>query len=131
MVVRAAVAAAVLSMGILVSAGARADEPDRCSLGNKFFVASVTAYNTTENMGYTTYRQFRGAELFVPAQPGLTPEWLQRVLSYEIATGACDFGARDAAVGVLSNGGGFSVRVSSNDERTAGQILRHAQQMVK
>ena len=86
-------------------------------------------YVVDVNGGWTTYREFRGAELFVPAQPGLTQEWLQRVLSYEIAAGDCNFGVRDARVSVLSDGSGFQVRISGADERAAGEILRHAEQL--
>jgi len=32
---------------------------------------------------------------------------------------------------VLSDGGGFSVRLSGDREKAAAEILRHAQQMVK
>ena len=63
---------------------------------------------TYVDAGYTVYNQFQGAELFVPAQPGLTNEWLQRVLTEQVATGACDFGVPSARVSVLSAGGGFS-----------------------
>jgi len=131
MVVRRVVAAVMLSLTALASGGAYAAEVNRCSLGNKFFVRSVAQYSTDEDAGYTRYRQFRGAELFVPAQPGLTQEWLQRVLSFEVASGDCDFGVRGAKVNVLSAGGGFSVRVSAEDERSAGEILRHAQSLMR
>ena len=104
---------------------------DACSLGGKYFVRTVQPFSTEENAGYASYTQFRGAELFVPAQPGLTQEWLQRVLSFQIAAGECDFGAPDAKVTVLSSGGGFSVRLAGKDEKDASVILRHAQQLVR
>ena len=88
-------------------------------------------FSTKENAGYASYKQFRGADLFVPAQPGLTQEWLQRVVSYQLAAGECDFGVADAKVTVLSSGGGFSVRIDGKDEKEAGVILRHAQQLVR
>jgi len=69
--------------------------------------------------------------VYVPAQPGLTAEWLDRVLTFQIAAGECNFGVSKVNVQVLSDGGGFSVRLSSHDEKGAAEILRHTQQMVK
>ena len=120
-----------LSSAALVSGAAQAAELERCSLGTKYPIRSVSAYKTFDDLGYTTVEQFRGAELFVPAQPGLTSEWLQRIVAFQIAAGECDFGVRDAAVSVLSSGSGFSVRLSGKTEQAAGEILRHAQQLVK
>ena len=129
---RGCAAALVLSLAALMApAGASAAEPASCSLGGRFFVRSVKAYNVTVNEGYADYTQFKGAEAFVPAQPALTAEWLQRVISYQIAAGECDFGTRDVAVSVLPAGGGFTVRLSGKDDRAAGVILRHAQQLVR
>jgi len=132
MVVRGWVAAAVLSISAALSGGARANEAAsaRCSLGSRFPINSVARWVTVENAGYTTYDQFRGAEVIVPAQPGLTREWLHRVVSYQIAAGECDFGSRDVTVSVLPAGGTFLVRIGGNDDRTAGIILSHAQLLV-
>ena len=74
---------------------------------------------------------FRGADVFVPAQPGLTSEWLQRVVTFEIAAGECDFGTRNVTVSVLSAGSGFSLRIAGWNDRAAGEILRHARDLVK
>jgi hypothetical protein len=120
-----------LALVTAVSAGARAQQVDQCSLGGRYHVRSVAAYVTYVDAGYTSYNQFQGAELFVPAQPGLTGEWLQRVLSDQIATGACDFGVRSAKVSVLSSGAGFSVRISGHDEKDAGVILHHAELLTR
>jgi hypothetical protein len=48
--------------------------------------------------------QLRGAALVVPAPQGLTREWLQRVVSYLVVDGECDFGVPDATVSVLPSG---------------------------
>ena len=120
-----------LALVTAVSAGARAEHFDRCSLGGKYQARGAQAFVTIEDAGYTTIRTFRGAELFVPAQPGLTKEWLQRVLTEQIASGDCNFGVSDVSVNVLSAGGGFSVRVTGRDERAAGEILRNAEHMLQ
>src|SRR3954462_14547415 len=119
---RSFVVGIALALVTAVSAGARAAESDQCSVGGKYHVRSVGAYTTYVDAGYTSYTQFQGAEMFVPAQPGLTGEWLKRVLAGQIAAGACDFGVRNAKVSVLSSGCGFSVRVSGQNEKDAGVI---------
>ena len=131
MVFRKIVMAVALAVVTAVSAGAQAAQFDRCSIGGKYLVRSVMPYSTYEDAGYTAYREFRGADVFVVAQPGLTREWLQRVLTYQISTGECDFGVHDVSVSVLSAGGGFAVRLMGRDEKSAGVILQHAQLLVK
>ena len=129
--VRTLIAVSVLSLVTVVSGAARAAEPVGCSLGTKYMVRSVTPYMTAEDAGYTSWQQFRGADVFVPAQPGLTSEWLQRVVTFEIAAGECDFGTRNVTVSVLSAGSGFSLRIAGWNDRAAGEILRHARDLVK
>lgn len=127
---RLVVAVALAATGVVAS-GAHAAEPQSCGLGGKYMVRSVSPYKTFEDLGYTSSEQFRGAELFVPAQPGLTSEWLQRVVSYQIAAGECNFGVPDVTVSVLSAGSGFSVRLAGSNDKAAAEILRHAQQLTK
>jgi hypothetical protein len=128
--VLATVLATVMSAGAMESV-AGAAEAARCSLSGKDFAHSVKPLYNYEDAGYTAFRQFRGAEVFVPAQPGLTAEWLDRMLTSQVAAGDCDLGVPKVNVEVLSDGGGFSVRLSGSDERGAAEILRHAQQLVK
>jgi hypothetical protein len=130
---RKIIAGLALALVAAVSAGARAERTEqfnRCSLGGKYQARAVQPFVTTEDAGYTSIRTFRGAELFVPAQPGLTKEWLQRVLTEQIASGDCNFGVSDVSVNVLSAGGGFAVRLTGRDERAAGEILRSAEHML-
>jgi hypothetical protein len=135
MLVKRFITVVTLVLAATMSAGAGAAEPVRCSLGGKYFARSVKPFNTQETVGYQSFTRFRGAEVFVPAQPGLTAEWLDRVLTFQIAAGECDFGVPKVNVDVSSDGGGFSVRLSSDssryDERDAAEILRRTQQLVK
>lgn len=119
----------VLSLAAALAGAAQAAEPVRCSLGDKYPIRSVGPFVTMENAGYTSYNELRGAEVIVPAQPGLTREWLQRVVSYQVAEGVCDFGERNVAVSVLPAGAAFSVRISGTNQQAAQEILRHAQQL--
>ena len=135
MVVRRFITAVALVLAATMSAGAGAAQPVQCSLGGKYFARSVKPFNTTEDAGYSIVKRFRGAEVYVPAQPGVTAEWLDRVLTFQIAAGECNFGVPKVNVEVLSDGGGFSVRLLSvsdgHDEREAAEILRRTQQLVK
>ena len=92
MAIRRLIGAVALALATTMSAGAGAAEPVKCSLGGKYFVRSVKAYNTTDYAGYSIFTRFRGAEVYVPAQPGVTTEWLDRVLTFQIAAGECNFG---------------------------------------
>jgi hypothetical protein len=131
------VAAAVVSATVglaataVLSRGAGAAQANLCGLGGRYSVRSVAPYETVEDSGSAGYAQLRGAELIVPAQQGLTQEWLERLVRYQLAAGECDFGVRDATVSVLPSGSAFSVRVAGRDETDGAQILRHAQQLVK
>jgi len=132
MFVRTVLVVVALSAALGASVRERpAAAAEACALGGKYFARSAQPYSAHEDYGYTSVTEFRGADVFVPAQPGLTQEWLQRVLTYQVAAGECDFGARDPKVTVLSSGGGFSVRITGGDEKAAGEILRHAQQLVR
>ncbi len=139
MVIRRLIGAAVVALMLATVTSAAAAEPVRgaagsgnCSLGGKDFAAhSVKPLYTFDDAGYAAFRQFTGAEVFVPAQPALTAEWLDRVLTSQVAAGECNFGVSKVDVEVLSDGGGFSVRLSADSEKGAKEILRHAQQMVK
>lgn len=128
---RSLVGGIALALVMAASAGARAEGADRCAIGGKYHVHTVAAYTTFEDAGYTTYREFRGAQVYIPAQPGLTQEWLQRELADQIAAGDCNFGVNHARVTVLSAGGGFSVQITGRNEKDAGVILEHAQLLVK
>jgi hypothetical protein len=124
-------ATVALSVAGVLAAGSGAGEFNRCGLGGRYFVRSVAPYEMSEDPGYSSSTQLRGAELTVPAQPRLTREWLQRLVRYQLATGECDFGVPDATVSVLSLGDAFSVRITGRDEEAGAKILRHAQRLAK
>lgn len=129
--IRRLIVAAVVALGLATVTPAGAAEPVACGLGGKDVAHSVKPLYNYEDAGYTAFRQFIGAEVFVPAQPGLTAEWLDRVITSQIAAGECNFGVPKVNVQVLSDGGGFSVRLSSDSEKAAAEVLRRAQQIVK
>jgi hypothetical protein len=131
MFVRTLMVAALLSFGLRpVAARAAGTELGQCSLGAHYRVTSVTPYRTSDaGGGYYYVAKLRGAQVRIEAQPGLTSEWLQKTLQDELAAGACDFGARNVSVEVMSAGPGFLVMLAGPDERAAGEILHHAKQL--
>jgi len=99
-------------------------------------VASVTPYLMTETFynGRMTRQALRGAELFVPAQPGLTAEWLQLTLTRHInemrahpGMPDCPLSVADVTVQVQSAGPGFAVRLIAPSGAKAQEVLRRAE----
>ena len=78
-----------------------------------------------------------GATIVFRAVPGLTAEWLQRVLNCHLARNAamgwdmpemsyCPVAVKGANASVSSTGNGFSVTVRSDDVEAASEIARRA-----
>jgi hypothetical protein len=80
-----------------------------------------------------------GATLYIPAEPGLTTDWLKRVADAhhaQMTTGApmkdCVFAVPGSEIEVSSDNSGFlMVAIRSNDAGTAKEILRRAELAVK
>jgi hypothetical protein len=83
-----------------------------------------------------------GAEIVFQAVPGMTAEWLQRVvdchlarnaaIGHEVATaemGQCPLTLRGAQAKVRSVGDGFAVDVRADDEATQKEIVRMAESL--
>jgi hypothetical protein len=106
-----------------------ASAAEQCVL-EKIVVTSVAPYQTQENDEYASYTRLRGAQFYVPAREGLTPEWLtlsvQRAISKKDAS-ACRPDVGNVKVSVLSAGGGFWVRLTTEDERAAQSLVNWAQ----
>lgn len=81
-----------------------------------------------------------GAVVTFRAVPGLTPEWLQRLIDCHLARNAsrghvvpempnCPLVPKGAAATVRSTGDGFAVSISSSDDATAREILARAERL--
>jgi hypothetical protein len=79
-----------------------------------------------------------GAIVTLRATPGVTAEWLQRVVDCHLAHTAaldvrdmpsCPLVPRGATARVSSTGTGFAVAIRSDDEATAREILARAQRL--
>jgi hypothetical protein len=135
--------AAILLLGATVapvasSAAPAAAKPASCILGEHRIIA-IAPYVVEGprgpreiHEGRAAVRELRGATIFVQAEPGLTPEWLQLTLSRRIAEGmkGCAFGAHDIQVKVTSTGTDFGVYLVARDPRKAQEVLRLARLLV-
>jgi len=74
-----------------------------------------------------------GARVFIPAEPGLTAEWLRAQLDRRAALAIeafqCPLDVRGVRVSVQSGGPGFWVTIASDDREKAKEVLRRAQRV--
>ena len=85
--------------------------------------------------------RFRGARVVFRAVPGLTAEWLQRVVDCHLARNAslghdvpsmpdCPLVPGGASARVVSTGNGFAVEIRSEDADVADEILARARRLI-
>jgi len=118
------VAAATLQAGSAFAA-------DTCVF-DKYAPIASAPLNANQSNGYDTYTYLKGAQLFVPAQPGLTREWLARsVESALIKDESCQPAVRPVQITVTSAGSGFWVQLGANDPRTAQALVKWAKTLVE
>lgn len=124
----------VLALGLIAgpAAAAHADSaaPSNCVL-KTYTVTAVAPQFSDVQQGRVTTRRLAGAVVYVPAQPGLTAEWL--TLSLQRHLSAMRAGAKmkdcplaDVRVGVSSTGAGFAVQLTAKDPKSAEEVLRRA-----
>ena len=129
-----AAAAVMLALAVPATSLAKAPGPITKSAPCAFHahrVTKVTPYRSQLFVGRGTV--LRGANLFVPAERGLTAEWLEReLLSHLAAMGSkdmrdCPLDVAKVRVNVQSGGAGFWVRLTAPDTTTAREVLRRAE----
>ena len=97
----------------------------------------VEAYPRDDNP--PTY-ELGGALVTLRASPGLTSEWLQRLVNCDLARGGAladsvpelsnsPLAFRGASVYVHSTGDGFAIEISSDEQRIAKEILASAERL--
>ena len=99
-------------------------------------VTQVASLYTTELAPRGSVRRFAGAQVFIPAKPGLTPEWIQaNIARHEASKGRpaydCPLDVAGARVTVTSGGTGFWVQIASKDPDAAREILSRARRLVR
>jgi hypothetical protein len=94
-------------------------------------------FQEESTIGKQRVAKLKGATVVFRAVPGLTAEWLQRVVDCHIARASvlghdvpeisyCPLALKNVSGKVSSVGDGFAVDVSSDDTATAQEILRRA-----
>jgi hypothetical protein len=125
---------AVTLAGAATTASANPTPAKRCVLDDVPAV-SVAPFRTDENFGLGTYTVLKGAQLYVPARPGLTAEWLTLSVQRELAKlersadPACRPNTRSVQVLVESSGPGFWVFLSAPDQHSAASLLSWAKRL--
>lgn len=117
------------------SAIARADSP-RCELltYNPTQVAPLYVAFDAARGGST--QRLTGAQVFVPAQPGLTAEWLRLDLERHLSAmkqqpmRGCPLANEGVKLAVVSGGTGFWIQISASDSGVASTLLQQAEQIV-
>jgi hypothetical protein len=120
---------------VLVAApGAHAGSPaGACFLSYK--PSHVLPYEVERSSEYERHvadKTLAGAHVFIPAEPGLTGEWLRSQLDRRAAPAneECPLDVQGVRVSVQSGGPGFWVTIASDDHQKAEEVLRRAQRVV-
>src|SRR5262245_27579764 len=115
-------AAALVASAVLSSPAPATAAPDaqanRCALAS-FQVTQVASLYTDEHINQTVFRRFAGAQVFLPARPGLTAEWIRsRIAQHKTNAQTafdCPLDVKGATVSVASGGTGFWVQMAARD----------------
>lgn len=101
-------------------------------------IASVEPLNVGVTSGKNQYTRMQGAIITFRAVPGMTAQWLQRVVDCHLARNAalghnvpempsCPLVPKGVTAKVTATDTGFAVAVQSDDSATAQEVLRRAQ----
>ncbi len=131
-------AAALAASAVLSSSVPASAAPDAhahwCALSS-FQITQVASLYTDEHINQTVYRRFAGAQVFLPAQPGLTAEWIRASIARHQTNAQtayeCPLDIKGATISVASGGTGFWVQISARDAETAKEILNRARRLVR
>jgi hypothetical protein len=88
-----------------------------------------------------TVKKTTGADIIFRAVPGMTAEWLQRIVDCHLARASavghdmpemsyCPLVLKNVTAKVTSTGSGFAVAVTSEDPETVKEIIRRANALV-
>jgi hypothetical protein len=104
-------------------------------------IASVQPLNLNVSSGRGQYMRMEGAVITFRAVPGMTAQWLQRVVDCHLARNAalghdvpempyCPLVPKGVTAKVTATDSGFAVAVRSEDSDTSKDVLRRAQALV-
>jgi hypothetical protein len=120
--------------------GISAQDRDTSPFEHREDIEGVEAIQTPVGGKIGGYRQ-NGASIVVRAVPGMTAEWLQRLVDCHTARNAalgyampemehCPLMLKGITASVTSTGRGFVVAIRASDVDTAREILRRAQALL-
>jgi hypothetical protein len=116
------------------------DEADRAT--SPFYhredISEVGKAELTVSEGIGSHQEFAGGRAVFRALPGMTAEWLQRLVNCHLARAAavgfsmpemsyCPLMLKGVSATVSSAGAGFAITVTSKDPATAAEIWRRIQ----
>ncbi len=136
-----AASAALAQAETQACAGISDDDRDISPFAHREDIRSVSPYEEQVKAGKATTTKRVGATVVFRALPGMTAEWLQRVVDCHLARAAaaghqmpemdyCPLVLKDVTAKVTSVGDGFAVNIKSEDGATADQILKRAEALV-
>lgn len=119
-------------------AGISDEDRDTSPFDRTADLVSVSQLHDDVAVGKSTKTRESGATVVFRAAPGLTPEWLQRIVDCHLARNAavghdmpemkhCPLVPKGAKATVRSTGNGFAVDVRSDNAEGAAEIWRRAQ----
>lgn len=114
------------------------DDRDMSPFNHREDIATVEPYEVEQQTGKVRTKKFAGAVVTFRAVPGMTAEWLQRVVDCHLARNAslghdmpemsyCPLVPKGVAARVTSTGNGFAVTIQSDDSATAQEVWKRAQ----
>ena len=132
------ISAALAAAPLTASAAPAPEAPRSFCMFESLKVTTVGSLYTTEHQGRgADVSRFAGARVFLPAQPGLTPEWIQANLARHIAEGkaaqtpSCPLDVAGATATVTSAGTGFWIEITAKSAEGAKEILARARELVR
>jgi hypothetical protein len=114
---------------------AHADTP-QCQL-SVYNANRVVPLRVEQRVGRGTIQILKGAQVFIPAQAGLSAEWVRVNIERHVAAMRthsmpnCPLSVADVRVSVVSGGTGFWAQLASDDPAAAREILRRAERIVQ
>lgn len=121
-------------------AGLSEEDRDTSPFAHRSDIQSVSQFHDEQMVGKNKVSREAGATIVFRATPGLTAEWLQRIVDCHVARNAavghdmpemayCPLVPRSAEARVRSVGDGFAVDVWSDNAESAAEIWQRAQQL--
>jgi hypothetical protein len=122
--------------GTLLAASSRAlaAESEAADCFSGYVPSQVAPYEVDQVAGEGSYTALAGARVFIPAERGLTAEWLNAQLLDRMAQrrsdSKCPLDLPGVSIAVQSGGPGFWVTLATRNDKTAKEVLRRAEKLV-